>query len=678
MTQTDALLAQRLRFWGAWLERHSHRLAWLAVGLFTVVVSWFTLAKYAVFGHNGLDLAIYTQVVSETARGNLFGLTIHPHAYLGDHVELILLALAPLARVFSTAPMLLVAQTIALGLGGIAAFRIGQRLLSPRAGLALTLATLWNPIMLNTALFEFHALAFAIPIVLWALDAYTAKRLGRYLLWIVLALMVREDVALAVMGLGLLALIDRRRWQWSIIPLLLGAAWFVTTMQIASHLNGYGQYKFLRYYGWLGSSWREVGQTLALHPLRWLPAFGSVQTLALVVGALAPVGFLPLLRLRWLVPITPIFVQLALLWSGGLTILQIHYGALLVPFLVVGAAAGVAALPRARWSWVRRMSSWRAGLLCFLVAVAMYFGFAIGPAWSAPHALRKIDRENVALQQAFVDRVSPAASVATTFAPLAQLADRPRIYSLNYVFLGRKQFSEDPYELPADVDTLLIDLDDLLRFHLIYPENEFQGLTGAQRLQAVIDRGFGLVAWEDHMTLWERGASGLPPLAERLSLAEPVGTRPPLATFGDKVRLLGFSGGGATGTLAPEQVVVGSRTVTALPFQTSWTVTETPDTEYELAFRLYRDNALAFERRSPLGNGLLPSTAWRPGETILTRQRVRLPATLPAGTYEARIAIGETTAFADVDGLRSITVSENFKAEGEASVGTVVLAAGKR
>lgn len=661
------------------IDRRAPLLLALAALLVVAILTTVALVKFDRFGYDGLDLAIYTQTVHESAQGNLFGLTIHPHSYLGDHVELILLALVPIYALFAAPQTLLIIQILALASGAFAVYAIGRCFLSRSASLAVALAYLLSPLVGNAALFEFHALPFAIPLLLAAAYGYLRRRFGFFLLFAVLALTVREDVALVVAAFGLVALIDRRRWYWTAAPLALGAAWFAASLHLAASLNAYDQYKYLRYYGWLGENAGDIVVNFFRHPLRWLPRLVSLWDLEFLLGAFLPLLFLPLLRPKWLVPALPILFQLLLLNSSGEQLLQIHYPALLVPFLFIATIAAVRSLAMGgKTRLMAKLAHWRRGIIAFLPVAALYFAVVLGPFWSAPReAVRPFDREDIAMQDAFVALVPKDAPLATTFIPLQKTAERSRVYSLNYVFLGRKQFSELPYELPADAAYLLIDLDDLTGFDLIYTDTDYRGKRGFERIQEVIDRGFALVAWEDHLTLWQRG----PGTAAAALVAHPVAAlaySAPIRMDG-RIAFLGSLGRDGTAVLTAERSPIAPHPA-VLPLSLVWQATEKMDKDYELAFRLYRGNALAYEKFFPLASGLFPSSAWAVGEPVRTNYRFRIPAQLKPGSYEVRIALVNLKAHTGLDGWRSIdfrsTVDETLG--GELSLGSISLPASTR
>ena len=78
------------------ISKNAGKLLLGSIILYTLFFSAISIWKYDNFLYNGLDLAIFNQVFFNTTNGNLFGLTIHPHSYLGDHFAPLILLLAPL------------------------------------------------------------------------------------------------------------------------------------------------------------------------------------------------------------------------------------------------------------------------------------------------------------------------------------------------------------------------------------------------------------------------------------------------------------------------------------------------------------------------------------------------------------------------------------------------------
>ncbi len=94
------------------------------------------------------------------------------------------------------------------------------------------LALLLSPPIASQFFFGFHPEFLAAPLLVLAMDAYREEQLGRFLIYSGLMAYSKEVFTLAVGGLLLLALIERRSWKWLLLPGLLCSAqmalyWYV-------------------------------------------------------------------------------------------------------------------------------------------------------------------------------------------------------------------------------------------------------------------------------------------------------------------------------------------------------------------------------------------------------------------------------------------------------------------
>src|SRR5262249_59111531 len=111
------------------------------------------------------------------------------------------------------AGVLLVAQSVALALGGLAVFALArQRLGDERPAAAFAVLYLLNPSLHGINVRDFHSAALAIPLLLAAIYFAEAGRPWLFATAVLLTLATREDAAIAVVGLGLWLAFTRRRW----------------------------------------------------------------------------------------------------------------------------------------------------------------------------------------------------------------------------------------------------------------------------------------------------------------------------------------------------------------------------------------------------------------------------------------------------------------------------------
>jgi len=446
-------------------------LAAIAVGLALFAACWW---KYGFYAYNGIDLAYFNQVFWNTVHGRFFAQSIHPGLSIGEHAEFAILLLTPFYALFNDPRMLLALQVIALVvpvfiIGKLARQRLaGHGREAALAPMILAAAWLLNPAMQNMALFEFHLLPFAIAPLLMAMLAYEQGHKRRFLLWAALALLVREDVALVVVMIGLLAWLERKTLWWRIAPALLGVGWFVGAMGVIRHFSSGGGYKYGVYYAWLGSSPLQMAVNAVIHPLRLLAHVLTIANFEMALGFLMPLLLLPLLRPKRLVLLIGPLLQIILgAPGGGELITETHYAALFMPALFLAAIDGFGALPamsRSIRGFLDRNEVRRLAFGAFILA-GVYGTLMQGPLPSVAYraATDRVGYVKAAIARDIVSQIPRDASVAAGYALLPALSSREKLTSLHYVFLGVTQFGEEKFVPPA-IDYTILDTDDLLAY----------------------------------------------------------------------------------------------------------------------------------------------------------------------------------------------------------------------
>src|SRR5277367_1944758 len=156
----------------------------------TFLVSWW---HWWTFQYGTFDLAFYVQALWLALRGKWM-VSLLNVPLMGNHAEPIVFLLAPLFAICPH-PMLFVAvQTLAFASMPFTAWRIGRGLgLARTAALCLALATLVTPATFSITIYEFHPEALAAPLLLLLIEARLAARYGRFWLWFVAVLAVKEN-----------------------------------------------------------------------------------------------------------------------------------------------------------------------------------------------------------------------------------------------------------------------------------------------------------------------------------------------------------------------------------------------------------------------------------------------------------------------------------------------------
>lgn len=190
------------------------RLVIIAIALFALYFSWFSLRKAEVFDSYSSDLGNMWQTVWNVAHGNGFQFT---HTGLGQnvprlsvHSDYILILLAPLSWLPFGVGSLLVLQALIVGLGGWFVYRLGCLWLKDDrlAALVALQYLCFGPLQFSVV-WQFHAITLVPTFLLAMTEAIVARRrVGFVWLWFGLALITKEQVGLIA---GLMAAI---LWWW--------------------------------------------------------------------------------------------------------------------------------------------------------------------------------------------------------------------------------------------------------------------------------------------------------------------------------------------------------------------------------------------------------------------------------------------------------------------------------
>jgi uncharacterized membrane protein len=330
-------------------------LAWIFLAAITIVysleMSHQAILRYDTFKATAFDLGNMDQVLWNTLHGRLFQFTNQaidwygPPTRLAIHFEPIILPLSLLYAFGADPRILLVFQTLALASGSLPVFLLTRKIIPQWPLLAALMATayLLAPALIGINIFDFHPVALATPLLLYALLALEYKHYAWFLVACVLAACTKEDVPLAIALLGILVI-----WKYGLprlgLALLIGGAlWSLIAFKIIipHFYPGVQANNFWYRYEELGSSPGAAILNLFVRPWVFFSLFFTLERLYYLLSLVRGFGFFPLLAPEWLLPTLPsLAVNLLstdpLLYTG-----VYHYNATIIPFLMIAAIFGV-------------------------------------------------------------------------------------------------------------------------------------------------------------------------------------------------------------------------------------------------------------------------------------------------------------------------------------------------
>ncbi len=322
----------------------------LVIVAYILEMSHQALLRYDTFKATAFDLGNMDQVLWNTIHGRLFQFTNQavdwygPPTRLAVHFEPILLLLSLLYAFHADPRMLLVLQTLALAAGALPVFLLTRKYLPEWPLLAALMATayLLSPAVLGINIFDFHAIALATPLLLYAVLALEYRRYGWFLCACILAASCKEDVPLTLAILGLFLI-----WRYKLprlgIALTLGSIlWsFVAWGIIIPHFYPGAQHNNFWYrYESLGSSPGNAIINVILHPWLLFTTFITLDRVYYLASLLRSTGFLAMLGPEWFLLALPGLAENLLSTDPLLFSGEYHYNAAIGPFVMLAAIHG--------------------------------------------------------------------------------------------------------------------------------------------------------------------------------------------------------------------------------------------------------------------------------------------------------------------------------------------------
>jgi uncharacterized membrane protein len=402
------------------------------------------------------DLGIFTEYVKQFAhlRAPIVNIRGSGVNLLGDHFHPIVALIAPFFRLFPSPVTLLVAQALLAAVSVVPVCRAGSQLLGTGIGRTVGAAYGFSWGLQQMVNYDFHEIAFAIPLLAFSLSALIRGRMRAAVLWALPLVFVKEDQGFTLVAIGLIIVFSYRRRGLGFFLAGWGLLWsLLAILVIIPHFSATHSYAYWSQAGAIS----PVGGHFSAGGLWTRLADGASVKLPTLALILLPTAFIAL-RSPLVLAVLP---SLALRFIGTNPFYwgtQWHYNATVMPIVFIAAIDGMArararhgrpvpvprdtpALPGRRPQRgavsVRLSPGWlsygaaRYGAAVMLgVSAALAFQFPLSSLWTpATYSLGP----HVSAANAAIALVPDGASVATDLDLLAPLAPRTNTYWLgNY------------------------------------------------------------------------------------------------------------------------------------------------------------------------------------------------------------------------------------------------------
>jgi uncharacterized membrane protein len=448
------------------LRLSTAQIAWLglavAVTLWVVVVTRLVVHRHNMFATFDFDLGIHDQSLWLLSKGRWFN-TVCGLPVFGHHAMFMYYLLVPFVWLGGGPNLWNTFQVLALGLAAIPVFLVARRATKSHV-MALGFAVAWLllPTVTYLAWETFHPETMAIPFLLMGYHYATTRPdgAGRHVTrhnlitvaWFAAAMLWKEDISLAVMGIAVL-LILRKRLRFGLALLggaalyfLVFAVWMVPTL--AGETSAYGML-----YGDLGKTPFEVARTSLTEPSLFFRRLSDNNALGYVGQLAAPLGFLPLAAPAVILMGVPQFFINILTTADFTWAMMYHYQAVPIVAMILGAIETT--------GWITRRKQ---VLGTVAVTLALASSLIAANAWGIlpggnkynagywPHG----DRSTAGLEAA-LERIGPDDAVSAHYSFVPHASQRKLIYTFPNPWI-RTNFLGDPslLESPSKITWLVI------------------------------------------------------------------------------------------------------------------------------------------------------------------------------------------------------------------------------
>jgi uncharacterized membrane protein len=270
------------------------------IALYIVVFGTLTWMQQTNFGTFGFDMGIYDQGIWLLSRfKNPFD-TVRGLNYFAHHVNVITLAFVPFYWLGAGPHFLYLIETIWMALGALPVWLLARDRLGGRwLPLGLAASFLLYPSLEWINWWHFHPDALIITPLLFAWWLATRGRWGWFSVAVAIALLCKEDAALAVAALGL-ALMLRGRRRAGALTCVAGVGWFLLATKVIIPIANGGSSPFYvrELFPGFGESLSAIAVNLITHPGRFFSLVTQPDRLTYYRQLLVPVAFLPLAALE--------------------------------------------------------------------------------------------------------------------------------------------------------------------------------------------------------------------------------------------------------------------------------------------------------------------------------------------------------------------------------------------
>ncbi|MFF4158449.1 DUF2079 domain-containing protein [Streptomyces sp. NPDC001678] len=391
---------------------------WVGAALF-VLYTTLSVSRHLRMLTMSWDLGIFEQAIRAYAhlRAPIADLKGPGTNILGDHFSPVTALIAPLYRVFPTPVTLLVVQAALFALSAVPVTRLAAHLLGRGRGLAIGIAYGLSWGIQRAVEFDFHEIAFAMPLLAFSLEALVRRRWTAAVLWAAPLALVKEDLGVTAATIGAVILLRLRGTgrdpkATALASGLVAFGLAATALALGVIIPGFnnsGSYDYWNKLSGDGGPAPTIPLDTAVRTLLWilLPTTG-------LLALRSPVLLVALPTLGWR------FASHDDHYWGT----DWHYSAVLMPIVFIALTDALTTTRGAGRRWLRRYAhqlpaAVLAAALALCASLPLY-SLTVPDTYRIPEGVKAAER--------LFDRIPDNATVEADITPISRLVHRCRVF----------------------------------------------------------------------------------------------------------------------------------------------------------------------------------------------------------------------------------------------------------
>lgn len=403
---------------------------------YIVLFSLLSICSHSNLKAPSYDTAIFSQVVWKLSQFKEPVSTLRGMNFFGDHMVPILFLLVPLYWVGADIIGLLVTQTVAIAAGALILYLLARRKIEGRwIPVCISASYLLYPALQNMNLFAFHPEAIATFFFLSAVLAVDDRKFGWFYLCSILAIACKEDMALAILVLGLVVYFKYDRRAGAIVS--IGSfVYFLLVILVIMPLFSPEGYQYTSRLSLFGETTFDAMKNFFIRPVRTVDILSTRMNLRYIFDLFMPVAFISFLSPIYILPALPAFmINIVSDFAPQHTILC-QYTAAITPFVFVAAVYGLKKFKE--WAGEGAEVSKILGVVGgILLACSLAGNFYLSPSplsekWTAKNY---VSDSHVKVVKEGLSKIPSRASVSAQRSLLVGLSSRDELYEFPNPFI---------------------------------------------------------------------------------------------------------------------------------------------------------------------------------------------------------------------------------------------------